>query len=102
STFQPGNMPTYFDFIRDTLHVTGSVNDCRKDTMEVKSVGANVQVSIHGQVVLTRPATGITRVFLNGSDDKDVLDASGYNGPVTLKVVCQTNERRANISANWS
>ena len=35
--------------------------------------------------MLTRPAAGVNRVFLNGSSDKDELDASRYSGPVTLQ-----------------
>ena len=76
---------TYFDFVHGRLYVTGNVNDGHKDTLKVTTVGTNLQVSINDHVVLTRPAPGVNRVFLNGSDDKDVLDASGYQGLTTLQ-----------------
>ncbi|MDB5323084.1 MAG: hypothetical protein JWN40_4715 [Phycisphaerales bacterium] len=76
---------TYFDFTTGTLYVSGSIDDGRKDSLQVKTAGANLQVYINGQIALTRPSAGVRRVFLNGSDDSDVLDASAYAGPATLE-----------------
>ncbi len=76
---------TYFDFVTGTLYVTGNIDDGHKDKLEVKTVGSNLKVYINDELVLTRPSTGVNRVFLNGSSDKDKLNASGYQGPVTLQ-----------------
>lgn len=76
---------TYFDFVTGTLYVSGNINDGHEDELEVKTVGTDLKVYINDKLVLTRPATGVNRVFLNGSSDKDELDASNYAGPVTLQ-----------------
>ncbi len=76
---------TYFDFVTGTLYVTGNIDDGHKDELEVKTVGSDINVYINDKLVLTRPAAGVNRVFLNGSSDKDELDASNYSGPVTLQ-----------------
>jgi Ca2+-binding RTX toxin-like protein len=76
---------TYFDFVTGTLYVTGTIDDGRKDTLEVKSAGSNLKVYINGELALTRPAAGVTRVVLNGSSDQDTLNASQFTGPVTLQ-----------------
>ncbi len=75
---------TYFDFVTGTLYVTGNIDDGHKDELEVKTVGSDLKVFINDKLVLTRPSAGVNRVFLNGSSDKDKLDASNYHGPVTL------------------
>jgi hypothetical protein len=75
---------TYFDFVTGTLYVTGSIDDGRKDDLQVKTAGANIQVFINGQLSLTRPAAGVTRVGLNGSSDDDTLEASDYGGSAIL------------------
>jgi Ca2+-binding RTX toxin-like protein len=75
---------TYFDFVTGTLYVTGDIDDGHKDELDVKTAGSNLKVYINDELVLTRPAAGVTRVVLNGSSDRDDLDASHYDGPVTL------------------
>ena len=75
---------TYFDFVTGTLYVTGNIDDGHKDELEVKAVGTNIKIYINDKLVLTRPAAGVNRVVLNGSSDKDELDASNYQGSVTL------------------
>jgi hypothetical protein len=75
---------TYFDFVTGTLYVTGNIDNGHKDELEVKTVGSSLNVYINDELVLTRPTVGVNRVVLNGSSDKDELDASNYNGPVTL------------------
>jgi Ca2+-binding RTX toxin-like protein len=76
---------TYYDFTTGTLYVTGSVNNGPKDTLKVETTGTNLQVYIDGKLSLTRPTAGVNRVFLNGSNGPDELDASGYSGPTTLE-----------------
>ena len=75
---------TYFDFVTGTLYVTGNIDDGHQDELEVKTSGSNLKIYINDKLVLTRPATGVNRVVLNGSSDKDELDASNYHGSVTL------------------
>jgi Ca2+-binding RTX toxin-like protein len=75
---------TYFDFVTGTLYVTGNIDNGHRDELEVKSAGSEIKVYVNDELVLTRPAAGVNRVVLNGSSDKDELDASHYNGPVTL------------------
>ena len=76
---------TYFDFVTGTLYVTGNIDDGHKDELEVKTVGSDFDVYVNDELVLTRPAAGVNRIFLNGSSDKDELDASRYAGSVTLQ-----------------
>jgi Ca2+-binding RTX toxin-like protein len=75
---------TYFDFVTGTLYVTGNIDNGHKDQLEIKSADSEIKVYVNDELVLTRPAAGVNRVVLNGSSDKDELDASHYNGPVTL------------------
>jgi hypothetical protein len=75
---------TYFDFVTGTLYVSGSIDDGRKDDLQVKTVGSNLQVFINGRLALTRPAAGVNRVVLNGSSDDDTLDGSAYSGSAIL------------------
>ncbi len=75
----------YFDFVTRTLYVSGNVDDGHMDKLEVKTVGTNLKVYVNDKLVLTRPAAGVNRVFLNGSSDKDELDVSNYTGPSTLQ-----------------
>lgn len=76
---------TYFDFVTGTLYVTGTIDDGRKDTLEVRSAGSNLDVYINSALALTRPAADVTRVVLNGSSDRDTLIASYFSGPATLQ-----------------
>jgi hypothetical protein len=75
---------TYFDFVTGTLYVTGEIDDGRKDKLKIQTNGSNINVFVNDDLVLTRPAAGVNRVVLNGSSDRDELDASDYSNPVTL------------------
>ena len=75
---------TYFDFVNGTLYVSGNIDDGRKDELKVRARGDNLEVLINGALADTRPLAGVRRVFFNGSGDRDTLDASGLDLPVTM------------------
>jgi Ca2+-binding RTX toxin-like protein len=75
---------TYFDFVTGTLYVSGTIDDGRRDHLKIMTDGAEVKVFINGELVDRRPAADVQRVHLNGSNDEDWLDASGFVGPSTI------------------
>lgn len=75
---------TYYDFVTGTLYVSGDIDDGHMDKLKVQTVGSDLEVSINGQLSLRRPADGVNRIVLNGSSDRDGLDASACSLPVTL------------------
>jgi Ca2+-binding RTX toxin-like protein len=75
---------TYYDFVTGTLYVSGNIDDGRKDTLEARARGDNLEVYINGALADTRPLASVQRVFFNGSGDDDVMDASGLDLPVTM------------------
>jgi Ca2+-binding RTX toxin-like protein len=75
---------TYYDFVTGTLYVSGNLDDGRKDRLEVRARGGNLEVFINGRLADTRPLATVQRVFFNGSGDDDRMDASGLDLPVTM------------------
>jgi Ca2+-binding RTX toxin-like protein len=75
---------TYYDFVTGTLYVSGTLDDGRKDTLEARARGTNLEVYINGALADTRPLASVQRVFFNGSGDDDVMDATGLDLPVTM------------------
>jgi Ca2+-binding RTX toxin-like protein len=75
---------TYYDFVTGTLYVSGNIDDGKKDRLEARARGNNLEVYINGALADTRPLASVQRVFFNGSGDDDTMVASGLDLPVTM------------------